>query len=177
MPPQEAQKSPVVSSPDGTVKVCDANPDRCLKTFGYYTASVTFSPDGTYLAAGTYDTYIDIRDAKNFQFLQRLEGQKADVCSVQISPDNKRLVSGATWGNIKIWDSESWECIKTLEVEGSTWMTVARFSPNGEYLASYSGSNTFKIWDAKTYETFMTFQIWNAGLCAEFSLIADMLHF
>ena len=49
------------------------------------------------------------------KLINTLTGHNNFVRSVAISPDNKKIVSGAFFNTIKIWDLESGELINTLE--------------------------------------------------------------
>eukprot|EP00947_MAST-08B_sp_MAST-8B-sp1_P004781 g4781.t1 len=74
-----------------------------------------------------------------------LEGHSSRVMSV--AWNGKLLASGSADNTIKIWDTESGECVKTLE-EHSGWVNSVAW--NGKLLASGSHDKTIKIWDAES---------------------------
>ena len=108
---------------------------------------------------------------KEYKLLQTLNGHKYHVCSVAYSPDGTRIVSGACknipgkyiWsddkyvGEIKIWDANTGECLKTLEGHSKTVESVA-YSPDGRRIVSGSDDKTIKIWDANTGECLKTLE-------------------
>lgn len=49
---------------------------------------------------------------------------------------------------IKIWDSTSGQCIKTLTGHDN-WIRGLCWSPDGQYLLSCSDDKTIKVWDLK----------------------------
>ncbi len=108
--------------------------------------SVTWSPDGKYLASGSEDETVKIWDAKSGESLKTLEGHSHFVWSVSWSPDGKYLASGAGDNNVIIWDANSGEKLQTLKGHScAVWFLC--WSPDGKYLASESHDNILKIWD------------------------------
>jgi WD40 repeat protein len=58
--------------------------------------SVTFSPDGTLIASGSWDETVCIWDAKTGAAVgHQLEGHKSYVTSVTSSPDGTLIASGS----------------------------------------------------------------------------------
>ena len=138
-------------------------PDVCLGSIfslfnvarGHEYRSVTFSPDGRYMAAGSRDWSINIWQVNGWQYLATLKGHKDDVNAVSFSPDGRYLASGS-WDNaIKMWRVEDWRERATLEGHaGGVWAVAA--SPDGNYLASAGAQlldeNPIRIWQMKSWK-------------------------
>ncbi|KAF6803762.1 Vegetative incompatibility protein HET-E-1-like protein 15 [Colletotrichum sojae] len=79
--------------------------------------------------------------------LQTLEGHEDYVNSVDISPDRATLASASDDGTVKLWDTATGHCLRTLPLQGRG-KSVA-FSTDGTMLASASDS-VIKLWSMVT---------------------------
>ena len=105
--------------------------------------SVSYSPDGTYIASGSIDGSIKLW--KNDDTLVRtLEGHSSNVNSVAFSPDSKYIASGSNDRTVKLWKIDG-TLVKTFEGHSSYVNSVA-FSRDGKYIVSGSNDRTIKLW-------------------------------
>jgi WD40 repeat protein len=69
--------------------------------------------------------------------------------SVTWSPDSRMLATGSDDNNIRLWDIESGELVRTLEGhQGSVWSVA--WSGDGQWLASGTGDRTVRLWDVES---------------------------
>jgi len=76
--------------------------------------SVAFSPDGTRIVSGSWDTTLRVWDAQTGQEILSLQGHTGGVVRVTFSPDGKRLVSGSGDKTLKVWDPQTGQETLTL---------------------------------------------------------------
>jgi WD40 repeat protein/serine/threonine protein kinase len=100
-----------------TVKIWDVatrTERRTLKGHQGYVWKVTFSPDGRYLASGSWDSTVKVWDLEAPESAEpvTLRGHAGFIRSLAFSPDGRRLASASGYagnGEIKIWDAALWD--------------------------------------------------------------------
>ena len=119
--------------------------------------SVSFSHDGTQLAAGCADGTVRVWDLNTYESVT-LHGHVGYVFSVAFHPlDNHRLVSTGADATVRVWDlTTKREAFAPLPgrrdapANGKGTVYSVAYSPDGERLAAFSGERTVRIWDATT---------------------------
>ena len=114
-------------------------------TFGVV-GSVTFSPDGQLLAAGTQEGGIRIWRTTDWQPVQTMQASPYWVGSVCFSPDGQILVSAGVDQSIHLWGVNSGKLLQSLEAHGD-WVNALCISPDGHMLAGGNGDNNIHLWD------------------------------
>lgn len=121
--------------------------DRAVRTIEDHTrlvASVAYSPDGRWMASGSWDGSVHIREVASGAIVLRLCGHTRTVREVAFHPDGRYLASGG-WDNcVRIWDTHTGDEIRTLD--NGKLVSGLAFSPDGRRLA-VTGHDIFKIWD------------------------------
>jgi WD40 repeat protein len=105
----------VSSSADKMIKRWDTLTDECLAYAGHQKSvrSVAISSDGRWLVSGSNDNTIKRWNILTGECLYTYLGHQDSVNAVAISPDSRYIVSCAK-DEIKIWDVETGECIRTI---------------------------------------------------------------
>jgi WD40 repeat protein/predicted Ser/Thr protein kinase len=122
-----------------------------------WVSSVSFSPDGKFLASGSEDATVKVWDVGSWREVATLRGHQGWVFSVSFSPDGKFLASGDLDNTVKVWDVGSWREVATLEGHGDEVWSVT-FSPDGKFLASGSLDNTVKVWAVGSWREVATLE-------------------
>jgi WD40 repeat protein/energy-coupling factor transporter ATP-binding protein EcfA2 len=114
---------------------------------------VSFSADGDFLAAASYDKTIKLwrYDGKQAVPIAPLTGHQDFVVAVAFSPDGKILASGSHDSTIKLWRRNAMGAFesqpyKTFTGHSSTVASI-KFSPDGKTLASASWDKTIRLWN------------------------------
>ncbi|MFZ4590379.1 MAG: protein kinase domain-containing protein [Ignavibacteria bacterium] len=90
-----------------------------------------------------------IKNIRNGWLRKTLIGHNESVKSVNISSDNKYIVSCGWNKNIKLWDLMNGELIKEFLGHTAAVRSVC-FSPDDQYILSGSFDNTIRLWDVST---------------------------
>lgn len=119
-------------------------------------ACLAFSPDGRFLASGSWDHTIKVWDVNTGNLLQTLQGHQDLVLSIAFSPNGLLLASGSADKTIKLWDVNTGEPLQTLTEEGS-WVSSLAFSPDGQMLAAEAEHYSIKLWELSSGSLRQTF--------------------
>ena len=138
-------------------------PGKPLKTLTGHTdriGSVSYSPDGRTLAAGSSDRTVGLWNAVTGERKSTLTGFTHDVSAVAYSPDGRTLATSGNWGEIRLWDAVTGLHKETLEgitaqrpqtASGHTsGVSAIAYSPDGSTIATGDLIGEIRLWDAET---------------------------
>jgi WD40 repeat protein len=178
------------ASNDETVRLWDAENGELLHTLEGHTDgvnSVALAPDGKTLVSGASYNTVRLWYMASGELLHTLEGHTGWVNSVAFAPDGKTLASascadagemGCSLGEIKLWDAENGDLLRTLEGHtyevNSVEVNSVAFAPDGKTLASASCSaannemgcspGEIKLWDAENGDLLHTLDGQTSGV-------------
>lgn len=123
--------------------------------------SVSFSPDGKYLASGSGDTTVRFWDIDTQTPIHTCKGHKNWVLCIAWSPDNQKLASACKDGKVIIWDPKTGQQMGKVMLGHKQWVTSLCWEPyhlNTECrkVASSSKDGDVRIWDAVLCQTILT---------------------
>lgn len=91
-------------------------------------------------------------DFTTSELLSKVDAHKIrSIKSVDISCDDRFIVSSSGDGHVKIWDSSSMSLINLLNFKDEA-LTSSRFSPDGKHILITSNSGTVRLFNLETNE-------------------------
>ena len=90
-------------------KITEKTRPNVFRTDTSSVMSVAFSPDGKWLATGSWDHTVVLWDASTGQKLRTLQGHTGSVASVAFSPNATCLVTRSQDGSTGLWDAQTGE--------------------------------------------------------------------
>ncbi|THA30535.1 WD40 repeat domain-containing protein [Streptomyces sp. A1547] len=87
--------------------------------------------------------------------LRLLDGHAGGVWGVAWSPDDRSIATGSKDGTVRVWDTESGECMACFthgrERKGGNpgWVRSVAWSPDGELIASAATDETVRLWSLR----------------------------
>ncbi len=107
--------------------------------------SLSFSPDGRYLAAGEIGGEVLLLEANPLREIAVLGRHSARVKSIDFSPDGERIVSSSDDQTIAMWDVKGRSMITRIGTHTAPVISVA-FAPDGMRLASGEQDKSVRIY-------------------------------
>ncbi|KAF9391292.1 hypothetical protein BGX21_011278 [Mortierella sp. AD011] len=131
-----------------TVKLWDVETGNCTCTLQGHSntvCSVAYSPNGDWIASGSYDQTVRLWDVETGECVRILQGHVGNVNWVAYSPNGNQIASGHD-GTVRLWDVETSDVTHILQVRGGR----VSYSPNGDCIASGGQDKIVRLWDVES---------------------------
>lgn len=99
------------------------------------TSASAISPDGTLLAAGSWDTDLRVWSTRNGELVKLIEDLPVAMFAVAFSPDGRNFAAAGVDRTIYIWDAKTWKLERKLAGQPEMIASLA-FSADGKSLAT-----------------------------------------
>lgn len=110
------------------------------------------------LVSGSYDEAVFLWDVRAGRVMRSLPAHSDPVGGVDFLRDGTMVCSCAGDGLIRIWDSGSGQCLKTLVDEDRRPVTSVRFAPNGKFVLAWTLDNSIRMWNYNEGSCVKTYQ-------------------
>jgi WD40 repeat protein len=88
-----------------------------------------------------------IYDASTYQQVAEIGGHDGAIRAVTFSPDNRRLISGADDGTLRVWEVPGGKLLSTIGKAGDSALNCVVHSPDGSYVVAGSTDGTVSAWN------------------------------
>jgi WD40 repeat protein/serine/threonine protein kinase len=112
---------------------------------------VALSPDGRWLATGSRDHTIKLRDAGTGVATQTLDGGQHPVLAVAFTPDGQAILTADSEGWVKVWRLADGTVLRSWRGHEKPIHGLS-VSADGQLVATASEDATAKVWDLATGE-------------------------
>lgn len=150
-------KNIATSSIYGTIKIWNVETGDATqlmagdpKGYAYEYGCPVFSLSDNVLFVPKGEVMVKVNASSGKHIGTPMEGHKADICTVSLSPDGKRIVTASWDRTIRIWDVMTGKQIGNPLIGHTSRVCSASFSPDGAYIVSASWDRTLRVWDANT---------------------------
>jgi WD40 repeat protein len=139
---------------DGTARVSDVESGETIlgpiRTGHRDVCAAAYSPDGSKFATGGFEsTVVMIWDSTTGERLHELQHHRdSAIWYLAWASDAEKLISGSRNGEIRIFDTATWNKIADLNAHNS--FVEFTLSRNNRFLASTSWDCTARLWDLET---------------------------
>jgi WD40 repeat protein len=100
------------------------------------TSAAAMSPDGSILAAGSWDTNVRVWSARNGELLRVIDDQLAvAMFALEFTPDGQHLVTAGVDRTVYFWNTTTWKLERKLSGQPEMIGALA-ISPDGRMLAT-----------------------------------------
>ena len=110
------------------------------------------------LVSGSYDEAVFLWDVRSARIIRTLPAHSDPVGGVDFVRDGTLIASCGGDGLIRIWDTGTGQCLRTLVHEDNAPVAAVRFSPNGKYVLAWTLDSCIRLWNYVEGRCLKTYQ-------------------
>ncbi len=99
------------------------------------------------LVSGSYDEAVYLWDVRAARVMRSLPAHSDPVGGVDFVRDGTLIVSCSHDGLIRVWDTATGQCLRTLVHEDNAPVSSVIFSPNGKYILAWTLDSCVRLWN------------------------------
>ena len=124
--------------------------------------SVDWSPDDSMIAVGMLENKIliwDVKAEKVIKVIEKYTEVRSDANGVAWSLDGTILASTHQDSAIRLWDTDTWELLRTMKGALGGSMRPVVWSPDGRLLATSGQDHVVRVWNPATGQQLANLQV------------------
>ena len=110
------------------------------------------------LASGSYDEALFLWDVRTQRLMRSHPAHSDPIGGVDFVQDGTLIVSCSSDGLIRVWDTATGQCLRTLVHEDNAGVTNVCFVPNGKYLLAWTLDSSIRLWNYVEGRCMKTYQ-------------------
>src|SRR6266567_2732519 len=124
-----------------------------------YVDAVAWSPDGQYIASGSWDGTVQVWDAHTGYRIITYKGHTAEVSALAWSPNGRYVASGDSHNTVLVWNPRTGTTLpKPFIAYTGGILEALAWSPDGRYIAAGFRDKTVRVLQALTGQLLFTYQ-------------------
>jgi WD40 repeat protein len=159
------------------IRVCDIMTGMVevgLREHRFAVRSLSFSPDGTYLATTNKEGGIWLWETRTWRHIETIDGSGTAISRVVFSPSGTLLATISS-SEVSVWQLSPVSCLWSSQQNHLATITSLAFSPDGKILATGSQDRTVRLWETFTGKMFDVLHCNMEVKCVAFSPQGDFL--